>query len=91
MSSQDIPCRGSPKGPWLLRGNFFRVADNRKSLSPCEPLRGLRRWSLYYQDASWRIRRLTPGTGSITWTTFCGTLAQERATEYADFMNDTRN
>lgn len=24
-------------------------------------------------------------------STFCGTLAQERATEYADFMNDTRN
>jgi hypothetical protein len=40
---------------------------------------------LYPSD--WRVEALNSKTGDIFVAIFCGTLAKERAIEYADFKN----
>jgi hypothetical protein len=41
--------------------------------------------------SDWRVEAINPASGDVFVAVFCGPLAQERATEYADFMNNIRN
>jgi hypothetical protein len=44
-----------------------------------------------FHPSDWRVEAINSTSGDVFVAIFCGPLTQERATEYADFMNDTRN